>query len=107
MRPITFVGTSLDAIRAIPLTVKREAGYQLERSQRGLDPKHWKPMKTIGRGVREIRISHEGQYRVIYVAQFENTVYVLHAFKKKTQKTSKTDLDTAKRAFKQLLEMQA
>jgi len=61
-------------------------------------------MKTVGAGVREIRISHEGQYRIIYIAQFKNTVYVLHAFQKKTQKTSKVDINIAKRTLKQLLE---
>jgi len=66
----------------------------------------WKPMKSIGQGVREIRIQHEGQYRVIYVASFEEKVYVLHAFQKKTRKTSKQDLDTAKRALKEVLERQ-
>lgn len=59
-------------------------------------------MKSVGQGVREIRIQQEGQYRVIYVASFEEKVYVLHAFQKKTQKTSKQDLDAAKRAFREV-----
>ena len=63
-------------------------------------------MKSVGHGVREIRIQHEGQYRVIYMASFEENVYVLHAFQKKTQKTSRRDLDAAKRALKEVLERQ-
>jgi phage-related protein len=63
-------------------------------------------MKSVGQGVREIRIQHEGQYRVIYVASYNEKVYVLHAFQKKTQKTSKQDLDMAKRALKEVLERQ-
>jgi len=63
-------------------------------------------MKSVGQGVREIRVQYEGQYRVIYVASFEEKVYVLHAFEKKTQKTGKQDLDAAKRAYKQVLERQ-
>jgi phage-related protein len=63
-------------------------------------------MKSVGQGVREIRVQYEGQYRVIYVASFEDKVYVLHAFEKKTQKTAKQDLDAAKRAYKQVLERQ-
>ncbi len=63
-------------------------------------------MKSVGQCVREIRIQHEGQYRVIYVASFETRVYVLHAFQKKTQKTSKQDSHKAKRALKELLERQ-
>ena len=81
-------------------------GHPLDRVQRGLDPTDWKPMKSVGQGVREIRIQHKGQYRVIYVASFEKRIYVLHVFQKKTQKTGKQDLDTAKRALKEVLERQ-
>jgi phage-related protein len=63
-------------------------------------------MKSVGQGVREIRIQHEGQYRVIYVASYQEKVYVLHAFQKKTQKTDKQDLDAAKRTLKEVLERQ-
>ncbi len=61
-------------------------------------------MKSIGQGVREIRIQDEGQYRVIYMATFEDKIYVLHAFQKKSQKTSKQDLEAAKRALKEISE---
>ena len=63
-------------------------------------------MKSVGQGVREIRIQHEGQFRVIYVASYQEKVYVLHAFQKKTQKTDKQDLDAAKRTLKEVLERQ-
>ena len=106
MKGIEFLGTSLKSVREFPALAKREAGYQLDRVQHGLDPTDWKPMKSIGQGVREIRIRQEGQYRVIYVTSFEEKVYVVHAFQKKTQKTSKQDLDAAKRAFKEVLERQ-
>ena len=106
MKGIEFLGASLKMVREFPALAKREAGLQLDRVQRGLYPTDWKPMKSVGQGVREIRIQHEGQYRVIYVASFEKRVYVLHAFQKKTQKTSKQDLDTAKRALKEVLERQ-
>jgi phage-related protein len=106
MKKIEFLGASLKTVREFPALAKREAGLQLDRVQRGLDPTDWKSMKSVGQGVREIRIQHEGQYRVIYVASFEKRVYVLHAFQKKTQKTSKQDLDTAKRALKEVLERQ-
>ena len=106
MKGIEFLGTALKTVRQFPALAKKEAGYQLDRVQHGLDPMDWKPMKSIGQGVREIRIQHEGQYRVIYVASFEKRVYVLHAFQKKTRKTGKQDLDTAKRALKEALERQ-
>lgn len=100
------MGTSLKRVREFPALAKREAGHQLDRVQRGLDPTDWKPMKSVGHGVREIRIQYEGQYRVIYVASFEEKVYVLHAFEKKTQKTGRQDLDAAKRAYMKVLERQ-
>lgn len=103
MKDIRFCGRSLEVLRGFAADAKREAGYQLDRVQRGLEPTDWKPMPSIGSGVREIRIMHEGQYRIIYVAKFADTVCVLHAFQKKTQKTRKQDIDAAKQALRQLL----
>lgn len=105
MKTIIFAGKSLDRLKNFPLEAKREAGYQLDMVQRGLDPKDYKPMTTIGLGVKEIRVKDSaGIYRVIYIAKFEEAVYVLHAFQKKTQKTSQHDLALAKTALKQILE---
>ena len=103
MKDIEFCGRSRDVLRGFPADARREAGYQLDRVQQGLEPTDWKPMPAIGSGVREIRIMHKGQYRVIYVAKFAGAIYVLHAFQKTTQKTRKADLDAAKQALKQLL----
>lgn len=104
MKPVSFIGNSLDALRAFPEAVRQEAGFQIERLQRGLDPDDWKPMKTIGSGVREIRLrASSGAYRVIYAVQHEDAVYVLHAFAKKTQATSKRDLELAAMRFKQMM----
>lgn len=90
-------------LRSFPVGAKREAGYQLDRVQNGHEPADWKPMKTIGPGVREIRLRDKGgAFRVIYVAKFEDAIFVLHCFQKKTQKTSKTDLDIAERRFRDL-----
>ncbi len=61
-------------------------------------------MKSVGPGVREIRVREaSGAYRVIYIATLEDAVYVLHAFQKKTQATSKRDLDLATTRFKELM----
>jgi len=106
MKGIEFLGASLKTVRKFPAQAKRETGHQLDRMQHGLDPTDWKPMKSIGQGVREIRIQDEGQYRVIYMAAFEDKVYVLHAFQKKSQKTSKQDLETAKHALTEISERQ-
>lgn len=80
-----------------------DAGFQLDRVQRGLSPPDFKPMPSIGKGVEEIRVRDEtGAYRVIYTARLADAVYVLHAFQKKTQATSKRDIELAKQRFAQL-----
>ena len=103
-KPIEFRGSALDDLRAFPETVRRDAGYQLDLVQNGLEPEDWKPMTTVGAGVSEIRIADAtGAFRVIYVAKFIEAVFVLHAFQKKTKKTSKMDLDLATRRYRQLV----
>ena|SRR5258708_23054011 len=103
MKPVVFLGDSLGCLRAFPNQPRRDAGFQLDRVQRGLDPDDWKPMKTIGPGVREIRVRDaSGAYRVIYVATFAEAVYVLHAFAKKTQRTSPRDLALAQSRLRDL-----
>ena len=104
MKTIEWRGTSLDAIRGFAEDARKQAGYQLYRVQSGLEPDDWKPMTSVGTGVREIRIHTNDEFRVIYVATFEDAVYVLHAFQKKTRRTSKRDLQLAKSRFKQLVE---
>ena len=90
------MGGALDALRDFPVSARREAGYQLDRMQRGFDPDDWKPMPSIGPGVREVRIRDEtGAFRVICIATLVDAIYVLHAFQKKTQRTPKRDLDLA------------
>jgi phage-related protein len=70
----------------------------------GLEPKNWKPFPSIGVGVKEIRIKEkDGIYRIIYVVKLKNRIYVLHAFKKKTQKTQKQDIDIAKTRYLAIL----
>lgn len=103
-KPLYFVGSALADLRAFPRAPRREAGYQLDRVQFGLEPSDWKPMTTVGRGIREIRIRHEGQYRVIYAAKTDDAVHVLHAFQKKTQKTRKQDVEIARRRLKEINE---
>ncbi|MBP6531208.1 MAG: type II toxin-antitoxin system RelE/ParE family toxin [Burkholderiales bacterium] len=72
--------------------------------QHGQMPEDWKPMPTIGQGVQEIRIRDAaGAFRVVYVAKFADAVYVLHCFQKKTQRTSKPDLDLAESRYRDLL----
>ena len=104
VKPLSFLGTSLDELRAFPETARREAGHQLDQVQRGLEPDDWKPMPSVGSGVREVRIRDQaGAYRVIYTAARPEAVYVLHAFQKKTQATAKRDLDLAEARFRDLI----
>ncbi len=68
----------------------------MREGQKGLDPADWKPMKTVGPGVREIRIREaSGVFRVIYLAAVGDSVVVLHAFQKKTQQTPQKDIELA------------
>ena len=98
-----FLGDSLKCLRDFPESARHDAGYQLDKVQRGEQPEDFKPMAVIGKGVEEIRITDEsGAYRVIYVARRADAVYVLHAFQKKTQATPKKDIDTARKRFAQL-----
>lgn len=90
-----------------PEDVRKDAGYQLHRLQAGLEAADWKPLSEIGSGVEEVRLrSHSGAYRVIYLARFEQAVYVLHCFVKKTQRTSGHDKRIAKARFQSVLEEQ-
>ncbi len=99
-KELVWLGNSLKDLKSMPLEVRKNAGYQLSRVQSDLAPIDWKPMSSIGLGVREIRIKYKGQYRVIYVTSKNNKVYVLHSFIKKTQKTNKQDIDTVKDRLK-------
>lgn len=82
---------------------RQDAGRQIDRVQRGKQADDFKPVPAIGKGVEEIRVWDEaGTFRVIYTARMADAVYVLHAFHKKTQTTSKRDLDIAKMRFDQL-----
>jgi phage-related protein len=103
-KAIEFRGTALDDLRAFPDRARREAGYQLDRVQNGREPADWKPMQAIGPGVREIRIRDaRGAFRVVYVAKFEDAIFVLHCFQKKSQRTSREDIELAASRFKELV----
>ena len=97
MKPIVFLGDALKSVREFPEDVRRTIGHELRDVQFGEEPSDWKPMPSVGPGVREIRVREaSGAFRVIYVAHLEAAIYVLHAFQKKTQKTSQRDIDLAR-----------
>lgn len=94
--PVVWVGTAQEDLRIFPEEARRRAGYELHQVQIGLPPSDWKPLSTVGSGVREIRVHVEGAFRLIYVAKLEEAIYVLHAFEKKTRRTRKQDIDLAR-----------
>jgi phage-related protein len=103
LRPVQFLGDSLKYLREFPAEARHDAGYQLDRVQRGGQPADFKPMPTIGKGVEELRVSDEiGANRVVYVARRAKAVHVLHAFQKKTRATSRRDIEIAKRRFREI-----
>lgn len=85
MKNVDFRGDSLERIRNFPADVRQDLGYQIHKVQNGED------------------LITGSLYRVIYIAKIKNTVYVLHAFQKKTQKTSKKDIDLARNRLKVLI----
>jgi phage-related protein len=101
MKNLHWVGSSLDDLRAFPVDARVQAGTDLRLVQQGAEPRDWKPMPEVGRGVREIRSrTRDGAFRVFYVVESGTDVYVLHAFQKKTQRTAKLDLEMGRARFK-------
>ena len=98
-----WLGSSRADVRAFPADARRVAGFQLRRVQQGLEPNDWKPMSGVGPGVREIRVHTGREHRVFYLASFTEGVYVIHAFEKRTRKTSRQDLKLARDRLRALL----
>jgi phage-related protein len=104
MKEIEFLGDSLKVISLFPRAARQNAGRQLAKVQVGDFPDNYRPMPEVGKGVEEIRFRDEsGIYRVMYTARLADAVYVLHAFQKKTMRTSLHDMEIARQRFKQLM----
>jgi len=104
LKRIVWHGDSLERIRSFPGGARQDAGYELERVQRNLEPRDWKPMSAVGAGVVEIRVHAGGEYRVFYIAKLKDAVHVLHAFVKRTQKTRRADIELAARRYRKAVE---
>ncbi len=102
IKPIQWLGDSLKNVREFSDSGRYHVGRELRRVQTGEMPTDWKPMITVGLGVAEIRIHAENEYRIIYIAKFEEAIYVLHGFAKKTQQTSKRDINLAAKRYREL-----
>jgi len=103
-KPIRWLGSSFRDFGRLPVEAREEIGIQLLRVQKEIQPLDWKPMITIGVGVKEIRIRNRNNiFRVFYLAKYSDLVYVLHVFQKKSQKTNIRDIHIAKRRFKSIV----
>lgn len=103
-KEIRWVGSSFVDLCTFPFEPKKKAGFQLRKVQAGIEPDDWKPFDGVGSGVREIRIKDaQGIYRVMYVSKFEDAIYVLHCFQKKTETTSKHDKEIANTRYRSVL----
>jgi phage-related protein len=87
LKPLLWVGSSLDDIRQLPEDVKDIFGFALLQAQLGEKHVDAKPLKGFrGAGVLEVRANDEGgTYRAVYTVRFRRAVYVLHVFQKKSK----------------------
>jgi phage-related protein len=91
-------------LQTVWLRLNETSSHQLFKVQQGKEPDDWKPFPTVGVGANEIRVwDKSGNYRVLYVAKFEEAVYVLHVFEKRSQKTPKDDIYLARQRYSDLL----
>src|SRR5881396_3713341 len=102
-KPLIWVGSSRETVRRFPKDARAVAGFQLWRLQQGQPPNDWKPMPSVGLGVQEIRIHTGREYRVLYVARFEEGIYVLHGFEKRSRKTADREIALAQHRLRQLM----
>ena len=106
-KPLCWLGSSLEDLRTFPDEARRAAGFQLGRVQLGLLPSEWKPMTTVGPGVIEIRVHTRAEHRVFYIAKFEEAVYVLHAFEKRSRQTPHPEIMLARKRLADLIRRRA
>lgn len=103
-KPIEWIGSTKEDLIDFPDDARRKAGFELRSIQQGDFASDFKPMSIVGKGVEEIRIRTDDAYRIFYVARFEEAVYVLHVFQKKTQKTSRSDIELGQQRYKQMIQ---
>jgi phage-related protein len=105
VKPLQWIGSSHDDLRAFPGPARREAGFALYLAQLGRKAPKAKPLKGFGgAGVLEVITDHDGNtYRAVYTVRFAEVVYVLHAFQKKSRRgiaMPKADVELVKRRLK-------
>ncbi len=104
MKPIVWIGNTRRRLQKFPQEAREQGGHELWQVQLGFSPSDWRPMPSIGAGVIEIRLHRPHEHRILYVATFEAAVFVIHAFPKKTNKTSQEDIKIAEANYGQIKE---
>jgi phage-related protein len=95
---ISWEGNSKDVLRGFPTGVRSNLSFDLFRLEQHLMPEHFRPMPSIGSKVFELKDGDEQTwYRLIYLAEINNVIYVLHCFEKQEARTPRKDLKTAKK----------
>ena len=106
MKKLTWLGDSLASLRAFPLPVQDDIGYALYVAQLGETHLSAKPLHGLGSGVMEIASNDaSGTYRAVYTVSIGHSIYVVHAFQKKSKAriaTPKTEIELIRRRLKQL-----
>jgi len=101
---VVWEGNSRAVVRGFPKAVRSKFGSDVFNLQRGERPLSFRPMPSVGSGVMELKQRDAaGWYRIIYLSRVNDTLYMLHAFKKQSTKTSKNDLEVAKSRLRDVL----
>ncbi len=107
MKEVRWRGDSRKVAHEFPKGARNKLGKELTRVQMGLLPRDGKALTSVGPGVQEIRLAYrKDAYRTVYVATLGDSIYILHAFKKKAKSgiaTPKADLDLAKQRYRDLV----
>ncbi|WP_273454449.1 type II toxin-antitoxin system RelE/ParE family toxin [Nevskia ramosa] len=99
-----WVGASQGDFQGLPAAVKDQAGRLLLDLQYGDEVKAMEPMSIVGAGVSELKVDvGNGWFRVFVVMKFEEALYVLHSFQKKTNQTPKRDIEIGQQRYALLL----
>lgn len=104
VKPLLWLGSSRAHIRAFPRDTRQIVGHELFQVQQGRAPSSWKPMPAVGPGAVELRVQVGGAFRVLYVAKFEEAIYVLHAFQKRTRRTAQVDIQLARKRLRDVVQ---
>ncbi len=104
-KSLKWIGSSKDDLLQLPDLVRKEMGHALHLAQINLKAPNAKPLRGFGgASILEVVENHDSNtYRAVYTVKFQDMVYVLHVFQKKSKKgieTPKPDIDLIKARLK-------